>query len=302
MKPNTVYSTYEILVLLVIALTWGQVLWGRHKFTEDFVALTSTQKQAFKQAQLATQQRIKQLQEGVKKQGNTREGLERIKRAQLLLSRTNQVVNFLEAIKTPLQKMSPKQANDWMIEQKKAYQVKAVLDKYMAWYTKEYKDLALPEFEANLLYSASEADEYFAQHHFKNASLAEIGAALSQKQLAIKRYEAEVLHKLGADDLHHDLHADAAGGIFVHQPFQQIQVGDDLMAEMVIKNFYGVSKANPRFFMNNTPIPVSESQGKVTFVTHGAGQKHWQAKFILRAYGRDSIIIHQIPFEVLSQK
>ncbi|OJJ17889.1 hypothetical protein BKI52_28950 [marine bacterium AO1-C] len=309
MIRNKMYLTFEILALLVIAWVWGDMLQGAPKFSEHFTALQSAEDYGLRQAKLRAKEQVKDLRQDVRKQGNSREGRERIKRAEQLLEHTQQVVAFLEGVKRQLNKLPRNRVNDWMIEQKKAYEIKDTLDKYVKWMVKEYKDLTLPELnalaksnKATPLYSKKESDKDFAHSYFENASKVEVKAFLSQKQLVVKQYEAEVLKKLGAGDLSSDLHPDVAGGVFVHQPLLQIPVGDHLIAEMVIKNFYGVTKANPRFFVNNTPIVVADRQGKVAFVANEVGKKHWQAKFILRIQGRDSIIIHQVPFEVLPKR
>ena len=310
MKWNTAYHIYEGVALIVIILSWWM-------YTTDRVIDNGIHWQSFnhsmeasvQKATITSQKSDSILREDVRKNGNSREGLDRIQRAALLKKRTNAVIANLEKTKNYLKTLpqnSHDQANHWMIRQRTAYQIKDELDKYVDWLMKEFKDLNLPKFEKiangneeNSLYFVWEPDRDFAHNYFKYAIPTEAMAILTQKQLIIKRYESEVLKKLGG------------GGFYsccwcgfwkieasTHTPINTIQVGDEYTADMFISA--SASKTNPRMTLNGYPITVRDGIGDVQFTAKGRRKQYWEGRITFRKkWGKDTTFMQRIPYEVL---
>ncbi|HAS40105.1 MAG TPA: hypothetical protein DCS93_06475 [Microscillaceae bacterium] len=307
MKWNTLYHSYEGVAMLIIVTCWWLVVTNRMINNEPhWQSFNGVIERGVANAQVASHKADSALKVDIRKQGNSREGLERIKRAALLQKRTNEVVTFLENTKNYLKQMlveDRKETSSWMITQGKAYQVKKKLDKYVEWLAKEHKDLTLPKFdkiaegnEGNALYFAWENNRDFAHTYFAYASPNEAETVLSLKQSIVKRYESYVLRKLGAGDLSSCCICYRIGaGLSV--PVHTIQVGQEYTADMFIE--ISASRANPRMSINQTPLMVKDGHAEVTFQTQGVGKQFWEGKITVRYNGKDSTIVHRVPIEVL---
>lgn len=159
---------------------------------------------------------LKELKADVKKRGNSREGLERIKRAEQLKQRTAQMLGELDKIKqfliskagdgidpkTHMLKRPLNTGTTRQIMKKETPALSKRLNAYTLFITVEFKDLMLPKFD-NL---GDGFDGYtFYEINFKKANLIEVLTVLTQKQSVVLRYESEVLKKLGAGDISADL-------------------------------------------------------------------------------------------------
>ncbi|OJJ20971.1 hypothetical protein BKI52_10370 [marine bacterium AO1-C] len=162
---------------------------------------------------------LRELKRDVKKQGNSREGLERIKRAERLKQQTAALLGEIEKVKHILiqnagggldpKKHWPKKPlntrNTRRIMQKEAPTLSKRLNAFTLFVATQYKDLSLPKFEN--LGDGVDGDSFY-ETFFKGANLVEALSALTQKQAVSLRYELEVLKKLGAGDLSADLKFD----------------------------------------------------------------------------------------------
>ena len=171
-------------------------------------------------AQYSSYQALEALKKDVKKNGNSREGLERIKRAELLKKHTVNLKGDLEKLKQRL----IKEAGDGLDEKthmpkrplntgitasimsKAAEKLSKKLNKFSKWLAAEFKDLDLPKFEP---LGAGQGELSFYETWFKGTNLAEALSALTKHQSEVLRYQSEVLKKLGAGDLSADLKFDS---------------------------------------------------------------------------------------------
>ncbi|OJJ20973.1 hypothetical protein BKI52_10380 [marine bacterium AO1-C] len=155
------------------------------------------------------------LKQDVKKQGNSSEGIKRIERAETLKKRTNEVEAEIDKLKSTLVKeagagfdLKTKMPKDPQNTAKVKEIMRAnlpkltkALDGYVEFLSKEYKDLSLPRFillTQGIVYPKKKS---FYEVFYENATVLEALSSLTVHQLTIRRYEAEVLKKLGAGDL-----------------------------------------------------------------------------------------------------
>lgn len=151
------------------------------------------------------------LKRGVKHYGNSAEGLERIRRCEVLRKRAVDMVGNVEKLKQTLIKEAGQgvDTNTHRINErfnidvtKKIMKVAAVklskqLNKYSRWIDSEHKDLDLPEFE---LLGEGTQQLSFYEAYFRGSNLIEVLIMLTERQLGILRYQSEVLKKFGAGE------------------------------------------------------------------------------------------------------
>ncbi|OJJ17893.1 hypothetical protein BKI52_28970 [marine bacterium AO1-C] len=299
MKWNTIYRIYEGLAVVITLGCWWLYITTQIIDSEvHWQSFNSAVERYVNKACKASVDADSMLKADVRKNGNSREGIERIKRAALLQERTNEVMKALETTKNHLKAMpagARRKASNWMVSQGEAHRVKEWLDKYVTWLSEEFKDLTLPKFE-----KIAEGDEenalYFAHNYFAYTSPAEAVTVLSHKQSIVKRYESEVLKKLGAGDITGSFVCYwLRPGVFASTKI--IQVGEEYNADMFIE--ISASRANPRMSINQTPVMVRDGQGQVVFRAQGVGKQFWEGKIRARVYGKDSTFVHRVPLEVL---
>lgn len=159
---------------------------------------------------MLSDQGLAYLKRGVKQEGNTREGLERIKRTELLKKKVAYLVGEIEKVKSLLIKKAggginakthyPKQAldvsNTQSIMRKEAPKLSNQLEKYVKWLNVEYKDLELPTLLP--LHEGAEGQNFY-ETFFADAHLGEVLTMLTNKQSQVMRYHSEVMKKLGAN-------------------------------------------------------------------------------------------------------
>ncbi|HAS40181.1 MAG TPA: hypothetical protein DCS93_06855 [Microscillaceae bacterium] len=192
----------------------------------------------------ASDNALKALKADVKKQGNSREGLERIKRSEQLKQRTAALLGEIEKVKDILVKNAgggldpkthmPKQPLNTnkvrQIMKKEAPVLSKRLNAFTLFITVEFKDLTLPRFD-NL---GDGIDGYtFYETFFKGANLVEALSALTQREAVALRYESEVMKKMGAGDLSADLKFDKLDPI--KQFFGEVKV--DIEQEKYAKTY-----------------------------------------------------------------
>ena len=159
-------------------------------------------------------ERLRWLKTTVKKEGMTKEGLEQVKRAELLKKRTSLVTDLLDNLQDIISKeagggLDPKtqlpktpqntKEVERIMTDNHAKLVKA-LDDYTVYLNREYKDLELPRFERftkGINYPKKMSDyEVF----YKGTTVSEALASLISRQLVVLRFESEVLKKLGGEE------------------------------------------------------------------------------------------------------
>ncbi|WP_299456745.1 VWA domain-containing protein [uncultured Microscilla sp.] len=170
-------------------------------------------------ANRSSDQALEALKRDVKKNGGSREGIERIKRAELLKKKTTQIVDYINKTKQHLvnnagQGLDPKThypkdplntGSTQRLMRQKADTLASKLDTHVVWLSKEFIDLDLPKFEPlTKVYQKLS----FYQAFFAHAHLGEVLSTLTTFQATVLCYQSEVLKKLGAGDLSSDLKFD----------------------------------------------------------------------------------------------
>lgn len=209
-------------------------------------ALLSMLEHSLINAKVSSDQALEALKKDVKKNGNSREGLERIKRSELLKKKTVGMIGDLEKLKQKLVKdagqgldekthMPKRPLNTGAtagIMRKETKILSKKLNKFTNWLAAEFKDLDLPKFE---LLGAGKNDLSFYATYFDGVNLAEALCVITRYQLEVLRYQSEVLKKLGAGDLTADLKFDRG----FHRPQMSYATpGAERYAQIYYNQFY----------------------------------------------------------------
>lgn len=310
----------QMIGLMYLVLMAMLALQVSSSIMDKFIFLNSALENSLASAQKASDQALAALKKEVKKSGNSREGLERIKRAELLKKKTVEMLGDIDKIKQKLIKeagegldpkthtvKNPKEETKVgfiMIGPNKdgeAYKLKKKLDKYVGWLSTEFKDLELPKFDKiaegnanNPLFADHpiQKSKDFAEANFEHTPVVAGLAVLTQKQSVILRYQAEVLKKLGAGDISNTLKFDKVeAGVSVEA--NTVAPGDEYKAELFISA--SASKANPRMTLNGSPIPVKDGKGEVSFKVRdpgaykdGRAKGKWSGSITFKSRGRDT--------------
>ncbi|WP_299455665.1 hypothetical protein [uncultured Microscilla sp.] len=171
-------------------------------------SVLSTLEHQLKISYSLSDQMLFNLKKSVKKGGNTRKGLKRIKRAELLKLKTADLMGAIEKIKQHLindaggglndETAMPQQPlnvnNTQSIIHKAAPKLSHLIDKYVQWLSAEHKDLDLLTFPP--LHEGSQGQSFY-ETFFEGAHLGKVLTTLTSTQGKIMRYQAEVMMKLG---------------------------------------------------------------------------------------------------------
>ena len=156
----------------------------------------------------ASDEALVYLKKDVKRLGNSREGLESIKRAELLKSKTANLIYDIKKIKNILIEKAggginpktnkPKQAlnirNTQDVIREESPKLSRKLEKHVKWLGTEYKDLHLPIFPP--LHKGPDGQSLY-EAFFADAHLGDVLIMLSSIQSKVIRYEREVIRRLG---------------------------------------------------------------------------------------------------------
>ena len=311
MKQNTIYHIYEGVALLVTGLCWWFLLNpSPHVVAHHWQSLSHTLESINLDAQAASEEGIFNLREDTRRSGDSQYGLAIVKRTQLLMKRTNQLVAKLEEAKGFLQQLDPKECittQRFMIRSGLAYQLKSELDGYTQWLQNEFEDLKLPQFaslaegnQENPLYYASEPDKDFAHNYFESTSASKAIALINQKQAEVRRYGMMVFRRFWDDR-----GGSICGGhdgveVQIRQLNMAIPVGEEYTADLFIgQPFY---EAYPKITFNGHPLVVSSNMAEVNFLAQKVGKQFWESKVTYRHKGRCHMMTHKIPLEVLPRE
>lgn len=255
---------------------------------------------------------IKAIKAEVRKNGNSREGQERIKRAELLRERMAWAIDTLQLLKNQLSKYSPTATAPvrrlfWHNESGEKLAIK--MDKLIIWLSAEFKDLALPKFskliQREFVLKAGPDHKFkFAQLHFAYGSVASTIGLFTYWQNTLLLYEYEVLKKLVADDI-----TPYCGftkvGVGVSTQSDIIKLGETYEAKMFITN--NASRANPRATYNGVPINVIDGNAEVRFKARAIPDSvradkityYWEGGITFKNKGRDTTFKAKVPYTVL---
>ncbi|OJJ17896.1 hypothetical protein BKI52_28985 [marine bacterium AO1-C] len=315
MKWNAVYHIYEKGALLLIGMCWLAFLYPKTSTqASHWQSFNYTLETCAIDAYTAARDIVIDLREDVRKQGSSREGVERIKQAELLISKTDYIFARLEEAKRYLQQSDPAEqatTERFMVHSGVAYQLKDKLDNYTQWLANEFRDLGLPKFaplaegnKKNPLYYALEPDKDFAHNYFESTSAAEAVALITQKQNQVKHYEMKVLKKL---------YPWSPGSFCCIDMFVQpvlgeaktiILVGEEYTTDMFIGQ--STRLMHPQVTVNGKPTEIKDGQVEINFKTKRIGKQFWQAEILYRLErvfkNKYKTITRKVPFEVLPKK
>lgn len=149
---------------------------------------------------------LKMLKRDVKKNGNAREGLERIKRGEFLKRRTAMLLGEIDKIKQhligkPGDGLDPKThtVKKPLVSsnmRKKAKALGEQLNEYSRWLKAEHKDLNIPPLE-NLGEGDLQSGKSFYEVYFKGTNVVEALTSLTHFQAKILEQEMKVRNQLG---------------------------------------------------------------------------------------------------------
>ncbi len=274
---HTITRIYEIFVLLIVLGCLGQILWGTPTYDAQLSELQTAMDISWQQGHKKAVEDMEDLKEDVHKNGNLREGRERIKRAQLLIKKTTKINGLFERI-----------SNQWHNGKQGFGALKKAMKKYKDWLNNEYGHLDLAPIDPKHI-----SVKYFGGG--KPTTIA-AKALITEQQLYIQHLQAMILKKLANWSLtsicgHFRL------GLDIIPKLHQIQVGDSYQADMILSG--GVFRLIPKFSIYKTPLPVNAGKSEVIFKTQGIGKQYWEARFRFMSRGKDTTIVQKVYYEVL---
>lgn len=281
MNWNTVYHTYEGLAMMVITTIWGIMLLEPAAAKKaDYQSINGQFNQAWQHVFVRNQYALEDLCTDVRKQGNSREGKERIKRAEELNKRINLVQQKINKIR------NDRSRNNFVGE----FDVVLLVNEQLLWINQEFKDLELPYFE-QLKYPVS-------TNYFSFTSPESIKTSLWLYQLRLERYKRKVLRKLGAYDIAYYGGCGFYSGDMVINQAYVVQVGDEYTADMFHTGWRRIYDVN--FYVDNQNVETAH-RGRIEFKTEGSGQKYLDCIFSYRKKyrGRTYNIKKKIPYTVI---
>lgn len=320
----------QMINMMYLVLTAMLALQVSSSIMDKFIFLNASLEHSLEASKDASEAAISALQAKVKKEGNSRQGLQSIKRAQDLKKETTRILDEINKVKTELiQKAgggidpktgavkNPKEetkVETMMIgpensKSGKAYTLKKTLDGYVEYLYKTYSDLGfkkgdglfLPLAEGNKdnpLYKRDpiQRNKDFAQAGFQNTPVVAALALLTQKQNEVIRYEQEVLKKLGGGDLSRDLKFDQIIGM-ASADANIIAAGTEYTAEMFITATSSKTKSTMTY--NGKPVQVEDGVGKVKFIATGTGEQEWTGKITFENRGEDTTLTFKKKYTVV---
>ncbi len=311
MKQNTIYHIYEGMALLVTGLCWWFFLNPSPQVVaHHWQSLSHTLEAINLNAQTASEEQIFNLREDIRRSGDPPYGLAIVKRTQLLMQKTNQLVVKLEEAKGFLQQLDPEEritTQRFMIRSGLAYQLKGELDGYTQWLQSAFEDLKLPQFaplaegnQENPLYYASEPDKDFAHNYFESTSASEAITLINQKQAEVRDYRMMVFRRFWDDSGISICGGHGGVEVQIRELGGAIPVGEEYTADLFIgRPFY---EAYPKITFNGLPLVVSNNMAEVNFLAQKVGKQFWESKVTYRHKGRRHTMTRKVPFEVLPRE
>lgn len=275
---------------------------------EKFILVNNALEYSLSNLQKDSDQALQGLKTDVKKSGNTREGIENIKRAELLKKRTMEMLGDIEKIKQKLIKEGGKglDPKTHTVKRPKAklpvsrlmvgfvgqsngegYLLEKKLNTYSSWLNQEYKDLLHVPIPSLTKVKGVKKPQNFVRHNFWQKPVVLALAKLTQLQHQLHEGQSKVLFGLHSkiskiDDIKFDkIYAGVSAKTNVLTP------GDTYQATMVMAAYPG--KLNPHMTVNGKPVEVKEGVGKVHFkTTYPLGKKIWKGTITFKMGGRDT--------------
>jgi hypothetical protein len=230
--------------------------------------------QSWQRGQQKISEDMANLKAEVRKNGNSREGQERIRRSELLSKKTKEIYKKIEQWRQHKQNFAPLQV---------------AVKHYQEWIIDEFRDLDIAPIDT-------------IQPLVKSLDVGSTAIAnqllINNQKLDIYKWQAMVLRKLGAGDLTQAIKC-CFGCQYVDAvpKATKVQVGEDYEADMYFGE-HGFLRY-PRFYINDQPIAISEGKSKIIFRTQNTGKQYWEAKLKFQTYPRkDTTIVRKVYYEV----
>ncbi|OJJ17898.1 hypothetical protein BKI52_28995 [marine bacterium AO1-C] len=310
MKWRIFTYLYEGIACLLIAVS----CWDMWFTTNDLQSsaqlslIKQTLERGVDESYLRLQEDYVDRKRDVQKQGNSRVGLEYLKRLADLDSLVNGVLQPIDDLKDALEQLPTRDqlaVKRLMIDQENAYHLKEKLDRFVDQLQENYKDLSLPTLDKfaegtqhNPLFKG-EPDKDFAHLYFDGANPVLASALLSQKQRIALIYANAVSKKLGWGDITRSFnrfHRVEAG---VKAETTMVQEGEVYRCDLFISQYQSLEGL--RLFQNNRRVRHFYGKKEVKFKTKEPGKKLWEARFTYRQNGKDTTITHQVGYQVLKK-
>lgn len=292
MNWNSIYTIYQRLASLVMAICIGWLLFASpptyHAVLQDLHKATHT---SIKNTKSDHSQRMEDLQEDVYKNGNSREGLDRVKRAEALQTNTLKVIETLRQLENDI---SPPR----LLKQ----QVQQLMRTHTKWIQREFQDLN-PTYLPNAIIQPNVLPNQGVTSVLHTPTDLALKAWLAQQQLLLLHYEHNILRALGAFDIY--IGGGSCGPYYSYvmfgvAPTKIISVGDTYTADLIWLDDKRITQSKwlkGKMYYNNQRA----RDGRVPFTPKGTGKQQWEAKFKFRIQGKDTTVVRKVYYDFLPE-
>lgn len=275
---------------------------------DKFIFINSALEHSLANMKGSSDNTLKTIKVNVKKSGNSRKGLEMIKRSEILKKRTAELLGEVDRIKQKLineagQGLDPKthtvkypkdQLRTYRVmlglpgtRSGEGYKLEKKLNTYSQWINQTYKDLLKKPLAPLTKVGGVEDTKNFVRHNFRQKPIVLVLAKLTQVQHQILEDESKVLAGIEYNlPLEEELKFDKIyTGISAERSV--LRSGEVYRASMAIAAYPSRTKA--RMTVNGKPIKVEDGIGKVRFkTTYPLGRKIWRGSITFKNRGRDT--------------
>ncbi len=318
----------RMINMMYLVLTAMLALQVSSSIIDKFIFLNASLEHALEGARKGSENALTALKKDVEKQGNSSEGLKKIKHAEKLKQKTAELIGEIDKIKKRLTNeagggIDPhtnaiKDAKEetkveiLMLGATKngvGYDLKTKLDTYTNALMndvdfKEYgltKDDISPLAEGNeknpiYQHDPIQRSKNFAEANFGQTPVVAALAVLTQKQTDIIRYEQALLKKIGAGEFGRDIKFDAIVAN-AYADANIVSQGSDYRAEMFISA--SSKKSGARMTYNGSAVTVKDGIGEVKFQASGKGEQTWTGTITINNRGKDTTFKVTKKFEVV---
>lgn len=274
MKIKYLNRVYEAVALLLTIGCLGILIFeSTPRYDAQLGELNTAVHQSWQRGQQKVNEDMANLKAEVRKNGNSREGQDRIMRSELLSKKTREIYKKIEQWRQYKQNFTPLQV---------------ALKRYQKWLITEFRDLDIASININ-------------QTLVKSLDVGSTAIAnqllINEQKLRIYRSQAMVLRKLGAEDVTTTIRCCFGCRYIDAVPkATKIPVGEDYEADMYFGE-HGFLRY-PRFYINDQPIAIFDGKSKITFRAQNTGKKYWEAKFKFFSNNKDTTIVRKVYYEV----
>lgn len=307
------------IVHLLLVLCFASCTVSNQQLTEQLQKLSHTLAQ---EQSLSAQTAIMReaLKKAVRRNGNYREGLEQIRRADLLHQKTLQARDSLQYWKKLLQHdttLSTTSVRRLLWKNRQAEKLLKQLNTHVDWLNSEFKDLNLPKFDLltrlpHLPKATPYDQQQYLQLHFAKANSQPVIALFTQQQSQLAQYEYRVLEKLIQSDLSTSTYCWGCDRpiIGITTKSNIVKVGELYEAYLYINSQVG--KANPRMTLNGSPISTNNGQGMFSIRAENLPDsiplnidqitRYWKGSITFKDRGRDTTLRIQMSYTVVRKE